>query len=257
LPNELERLFGDAADEASRWWPDVPQVAHGACERSPLFAALPSPWQASFAGEAKLWPEGSFRDERVCRDDEALAAVLRERATAKIEGVERQIPEVARALDELREALGGPIRRRWANLYLSPAGVGVGEHADGHEVIVVQLAGSKRWSYRYGGEETTVVLRPGSVLFLPRAVRHSTEATELSVSLSLSFACYTLAEIATTGLQRLMSSRPEWARAAGALDGGSHSARLEELDGMLKALGAELAAEGLAAFTPPAEQLDL
>lgn len=103
------------------------------------------------------------------------------------------------------------------NLYLSPRGVGVGMHFDDHEVVVVQLAGRKRWRFapnrtvlnpasnsgrilpaevavyargpspRRMPKGHSVEMSPGSVLFLPRGYWHATDAREMSISLTFGF----------------------------------------------------------------------
>jgi hypothetical protein len=250
LSSELERLFGAAAATAQDWWPNVPQFEHASPKRSAIFSAVPSPEAAAaLGGEAKLWAGGSFADELVCSGDEALVRLGRDRATAKIEGVDRLVPAIADALESVRDELATPIRRTWANLYISAPGVGVAEHDDGHEVIAVQISGAKEWRFWHEGERATVTLRPGSVLFMPRGIRHATEAIDLSVSLSLSFACYTLADLALHAVERFVRSRPAWDRAV-SIEGPSHLKYGDELDGVLRTLGAEFASGGVLAVRP-------
>jgi hypothetical protein len=79
-----------------------------------------------------------------------------------------------------------------ANIYLTPAGAqGFRKHFDGHDVLVLQVSGSKRWRiwdgqpfpdptprtpwdnrYEPDGEPAEVVLRPGDALYVPRGVVH-------------------------------------------------------------------------------------
>lgn len=245
---ELERLFGDEARASPQWWPDAPRVAHGPPERSSLFSAITSLSATAALGiEAKLWPEGSYENELTGGAEELLAGVDRDRATAKIEGVDRLVPTIAEGLSALTAELGTPIRRAWANLYVSAPGVGVAEHADGHEVIALQLSGAKEWSLSYAAERTVFSLRTGSVLFVPRGVGHATTASEPSVSLSLAFACYTLADVAARSIARLLYSRPGWDRVVGSLDPASSADDGAELDGILRAVGTELASGGVLA----------
>jgi ribosomal protein L16 Arg81 hydroxylase len=183
-----------------------------------------------------------------------LARVTRERSTIKIEGVDRLIPDIRAALDALSDALATPIRRSWANLYVSGPDVGVAAHVDGHEVIAVQLAGSKQWTLRQNGTSRSVTLQRGSVLFVPRGIEHETHATELSVSLSLSFDCYTLADVALHGLARLMRS-PEWTCAAGGIQGDFDGQRVKAFDSQLRDLGAKLASEGALGLSASGERV--
>jgi hypothetical protein len=62
-----------------------------------------------------------------------------------------------------------------ANVYLSPPGsAGFDRHADEHEVIVMQIAGSKHWQIFPGGESVRdLEMRSGDLLFLPRGLSHA------------------------------------------------------------------------------------
>jgi ribosomal protein L16 Arg81 hydroxylase len=217
-------------------------VAHGSAERSILFDNELAFSDELATSEAKLWRAGSFADEVTCPAAEALAAVDRFGATVKVEAVDRFVPAVRSALDTLCNELGTPIRRTWANLYVSPTGIGVAEHADDHEVLALQISGEKRWSYWFQGHPTHVTLRPGSVLFLPRDLRHATQASGRSISLSLAFASFTLADLALAALGRHIRAEPLWNRPMQA-DGPTTDG--EELDDLLRTLGAELASRGI------------
>jgi 50S ribosomal protein L16 3-hydroxylase len=117
-------------------------------------------------------------------------------------------------------------------------------HFDDHEVIVVQLAGRKRWTI---AQNTTVVnplhnagralegeagryadgppppdlrrgkavaLRPGSVLFLPRGYWHQTIAQERSISLTFGFRTPSWLDLLQQHLASTLSLRPEWRQTA-------------------------------------------
>lgn len=206
------------------------------------------------AEQAKLWRSGSFADEVICSAKEAFAALEQDQATVKFEAIERVITPVRSLLDTLSEELGTPIRRSWANLYFSTDGVGVAEHADGHEVMALQVSGRKKWTYWPLGAAAHVTLRPGSLLFLPRGVKHATQASGPSISLSLSFACYTLADVALGGLERRIRAAPRWNRPVtheeDALDQEE-----QELDALLRSLGTDLAARGALMLVPPSKRL--
>ncbi len=126
------------------------------------------------------------------------------------------------------------------NAYVSPPGVGVGMHFDDHDVIVVQLGGRKRWRFavnrtvthptvnsgpqladevaRYATgpspkrmpRGTTVELRPGSVLYLPRGYWHDTDAREPSISLTFGFRIPTWVELVRDHLSQRLVQHVDW-----------------------------------------------
>jgi len=83
-----------------------------------------------------------------------------------------------------------------ANIYLTPPGAqGFRRHFDGHDVLVLQVAGEKRWTIWPGqpfpdptprtpwrndiapqGEAEHLTLRPGQALYVPRGVLHEAAA---------------------------------------------------------------------------------
>lgn len=126
------------------------------------------------------------------------------------------------------------------NLYLSPEGRGVPMHFDNHEVFIVQLAGSKRWrlavnrnvkyptansgpqlvsevaAYSHGHAPqrmpagTSVHMRPGSTLFLPRGVWHQTDASKMSISLTFGVYVPTWAELLNAHLSSRLTQSLAW-----------------------------------------------
>lgn len=149
-----------------------------------------------------------------------------------------------------------------ANIYLTPPGAqGFRAHYDVHDVLVLQVAGEKRWRIWPGqpvpqptwrtpwpggiepdGEAETLTLRPGDSLYIPRGVMHDAAAQDgsepsLHVTIGLldpSFA--TVLRLAVDLLEEnepaLRQSFPTWRLAAGpgALAGmaGPLAARLAE-----------------------------
>ena len=64
------------------------------------------------------------------------------------------------------------------NAYLTPPGAaGLAPHADGHDVLAVQLHGSKAWTVDGIGE---LELDPGDVLYLPAGTRHAATTQDRS-----------------------------------------------------------------------------
>jgi uncharacterized RmlC-like cupin family protein len=90
-----------------------------------------------------------------------------------------------------------------ANAYLTPAGAaGLAEHADEHDVLVLQLEGSKRWCVAgLGGD---VELRAGDVLYLPAGTRHAAAAqAERSLHLTIGILRVTYRDVVERALPRL------------------------------------------------------
>ncbi|MFE7615266.1 cupin domain-containing protein [Streptomyces sp. NPDC057496] len=131
----------------------------------------------------------------------ALHEQLANGATLVIDAVDELFPGVQALASELETALRSKIQ---VNLYASwTAKEGFGVHWDDHDVVVVQIDGSKRWKL-YGPTRTApmhlhmaepeqppeepvaeFVLTPGDVLYLPRGWWHAVSASEGERSLHL------------------------------------------------------------------------
>ncbi|WP_240439427.1 cupin domain-containing protein [Streptomyces europaeiscabiei] len=143
-----------------------------------------------------------------------LHARLAEGASLVIDAVDELHPPIGHSAMELEQWLHAGVQ---TNLYASfTAREGFGIHWDDHDVIVIQIDGTKRWKL-YGPTRTApmykdtdepepppeepaeeLVLRPGDVLYLPRGWWHSVAASEGEHSLHLTFGIQT-----TTGAQLL------------------------------------------------------
>ncbi|MFJ9740113.1 cupin domain-containing protein [Streptomyces sp. NPDC101166] len=143
-----------------------------------------------------------------------LHTCLTEGASLVIDAVDELHPPVGRAAMGLERWLRTGVQ---TNLYASwTPREGFGVHWDDHDVVVIQIDGSKRWKL-YGPTRTApmykdtdepepppeepveeLVLRPGDLLYLPRGWWHSVAASEGEHSLHLTFGIQT-----TTGAQLL------------------------------------------------------
>jgi hypothetical protein len=122
---------------------------------------------------------------------------------------------------QLEDALGLPVQ---ANSYSTPRGSqGFAVHHDTHDVLVLQVAGEKRWllhepllelplkHQRYSrslgeeGEPTDdIVLRAGDTLYLPRGWLHQAETSETdSLHLTIGINAYTWLDAAKAALRPL------------------------------------------------------
>lgn len=127
-------------------------------------------------------------------------------ATVILSGLHERLPKLARYCRALEAVMSA---RMQTNIYMTPPGnQGFNPHYDSHDVLVLQIAGSKEWRI-YGtpielplhdqgfqrgtdvGEETQrFVLEPGDALYLPRGVAHdavATDQTSLHVTTGLMF----------------------------------------------------------------------
>ncbi|MFE5853716.1 JmjC domain-containing protein [Streptomyces sp. NPDC056500] len=128
---------------------------------------------------------------------------LKDGASLVLDAVEKIHPAVGVAAEGLERFLGTPVQ---ANAYASWTDrEGFGLHWDDHDVVVVQVHGSKRWrlygstreapTFRdvespespEGDPVADIVLAPGDVLYLPRGWWHAVTADQGTESLHLTF----------------------------------------------------------------------
>jgi ribosomal protein L16 Arg81 hydroxylase len=129
-------------------------------------------------------------------------------ATLVINQLQRFVPELADLTEQLRTELG---HRTQVNMYCSwPSHQGLNCHYDGHEVLILQVEGTKQWfvgpamlkwpleKRRCGDAHTTpnpyldVTLHPGDVLYIPRGhCHHAVARDEPSIHLTVGITCRT------------------------------------------------------------------
>ncbi|WKD31605.1 JmjC domain-containing protein [Streptomyces xanthophaeus] len=128
---------------------------------------------------------------------------LKDGASLVLDALEKIHPAVGVAAEGLERFLGTPVQ---ANAYASWTDrEGFGLHWDDHDVVVVQVHGSKRWrlygstreapTFRdvespespEGDPVADIVLAPGDVLYLPRGWWHAVTADQGTESLHLTF----------------------------------------------------------------------
>ena len=160
-------------------------------------------------------------------DRNALLRAYTAGDTLVFDQADRLHPPLDRALSQCEAEIRMPCR---VNAFLTPPGnKGFNLHYDTHEVIVMQVSGTKHWricnnplalpheEQRYSHALTAsaeviaeLTLYPGDMLYLPRGYIHdaaSTNTTSLHISMALRTRA--LREVATMGLKReLMASFP-------------------------------------------------
>lgn len=173
----------------------------------------------------------------------------------------------------------GAFRSPVPSISVSPKGAGTPVHFDGLEVLVVQLAGRKRWHISRntavaspdfpffpsaqgpgarGGivpdyltelpsptqcdQPATVVLEPGAALFLPRGFWHETQALDDSVSVTFKLPLPTRYAVALEALAQHLRRDPHWRAPFTGAERGEALGRRDQdnLHQLLARLGGEL-----------------
>lgn len=127
-------------------------------------------------------------------DARGVACGFASGATVVLQALHRLVPSVQAFCYELEDFFGHPLQ---ANAYLTPEGArGLGVHHDTHDVLVLQLFGTKSWrlypeavvdavdgypaSKRHpelASPAVSLTLSPGDCLYLPRGIPHDAEST--------------------------------------------------------------------------------
>ena len=149
-------------------------------------------------------------------DGRKLLALVDDGATLVLQGLHRYWPPLTELIAALERELGHPAQ---ANAYLTPAGAqGFAPHVDAHDVFVVQTAGEKVWEIGPEGEESTLVMRPGLVLYLPTNSRHSARAQDtLSLHVTIGLQQQTWRDLARRAVLTALDTVPDTHLPAGHL----------------------------------------
>ena len=149
-------------------------------------------------------PEHEYADEDGRVDLPRLLARFDAGATLVVSQFHEMHAPLARFCRGLERVFLHPVQ---ANIYLTPPGSqGFRIHYDTHDVVVLQVEGTKRWrvwpgqplphptrripwagggSVQPEGEPVTLTLAPGDALYLPRGVMHDAEVDEDASGASL------------------------------------------------------------------------
>jgi ribosomal protein L16 Arg81 hydroxylase len=260
-------------------------------ERAPLVVAREAPpWLSALPGERELdglvaasgvaghlrmVKEGAEHARAPSVGEQVLAAYA-DGWTLVLGKLQSRSAEVGALAASLEEELA---HRIGVNLYATPPGAqGFREHADGHDVFVLQTHGSKTWRvFRpvielplesqvvrpapfheqilpapesgYGDPLLEVELRPGHVLYLPRGFVHSASTSE-SASVHLTFGLHAprRIDIAEEALKILSAQSVELRRTVG------RATRSRDVEQTLELLRELFSSPDLAAQTEAALQ---
>lgn len=157
-------------------------------------------------------------------------------------------PQLVAWLDGIRRDLGlSSLTQGRCLIYATPKGKGTAPHFDQNLNLVLQLHGTKTWwlapnrhverpmtRYTMGlpmdpemqtyattpmprtmpADRLAIVLEPGSVLFVPRGVWHSTDASEDAVSLNFTYSAPTWIDLLTAALRSRLALSSAWRETA-------------------------------------------
>lgn len=283
----VDQLFSRlrSGEFASRYWPNRHYVEHGEASRLTGLCSLPelesvdsllavarADVRVIFDGRRS---EDQERYEEIGVQPRQALPLYRSGLSVCLASVDRWVPGVKSWIDKLAAELEVPRDLAMCNAYASRLGTGLAKHWDGHEVLIVQLRGSKLWriaenrdvpwptvnyvpSFGLPSElrrycpsslptempdsSTEVEMRPGSVLFLPRGFWHATEATdEDSLSLTFSLSPLPWVDLVTEALAKRLVCKDRWREpAVGIASEGKGKQRTQEL---FSALASELVQE--------------
>ena len=172
-------------------------------------------------------------------------------------------PELARWLAALCADLGlSALTQGRCLIYATPAGTGTGPHFDQNVNFVLQLHGTKTWSLapnlhverpmtrhtmglpidpeletyalapmpaRLPADCQSIVLEPGSLLFVPRGVWHATHAASDALSLNFTYSAPTWIDLLMAALRSRLALASEWRETASPAAAEPFDALLREL----------------------------
>ncbi|MFD0007164.1 cupin domain-containing protein [Streptomyces sp. NPDC127178] len=188
-------------------------------------------------------------------DPEAVARYWDRGATLVLNALHKTQPTIARMSRDLGQELGAHVQ---ANAYITPPGVkGLPAHYDTHDVIVLQIDGSKRWTIHnpvidlplptQQGRDVTpstadaplidTVLHAGDALYLPRGFVHAPETRdERSIHLTFGIQVITWADMLRDLVGTVVAEDAALRRAAPLHDPDSAAPQIREAAARLATL---------------------
>ena len=204
-------------------------------------------------------------------DPVLLEAAFRAGHTIVLEGVDGFWPPAERLCREIQFALRERVQ---ANAYHTPPSArGLPLHHDAHDVLVLQLAGTKTWwlgepvvelpvegqTHDPDGAMLELTVHPGDALYLPRGWRHAaTAGATASLHLTIGLLTRTWLDVLADTVPALRD-RPAWRRSAqrSVLPDAEHAALIEQLGATAaRQLESVVAADRVAGESAPADGPD-
>jgi ribosomal protein L16 Arg81 hydroxylase len=152
-------------------------------------------------------------------------------STVILSGLHERLPRLARFCRALEAVFSSRVQ---TNIYMTQAqSQGFNAHYDDHDVIVLQIAGSKEWRFydtpielpltsqgfdpglvQVGAETDRFVLQPGDMLYVPRGLAHDAVATgEPSLHITTGLMCRTWADVLVEAVNIMAHREPRLRRA--------------------------------------------
>lgn len=246
----LSKLLGPVSveDFLSDVWPSQPYVAHdlelNELTEIPMLASLDvllSQWPRKI--QVHL-PDVADESSAIDADSATAQKLFSNRMALLFNNAQTQSPVLERWLADIHEDLGLP-RSTYSRcmLYATPDGKGTAAHFDQNINFVLQLHGTKTWwlapnetfenpteRYTIGQPvdpelatyamqelpnsmpepQEKVVLKPGSMLFVPRGYWHRTEASGEALALNFTFSQPTYVDLFLLALRSRLTLSHEW-----------------------------------------------
>lgn len=171
------------------------------------------------AKNGKVYPFDTFSRDG-CADRNAVVKEFKDGATIILEHLNRHHRPLGEILHQCEVEMHVPFR---SNVYMTPPGSqGFVPHWDTHDVLILQVAGSKTWnvfdsplvlpdeeqkySEEWGSKARQIAeltLRPGDTLFLPRGYIHSAKANEeCSLHITVGMRSFTIRDVVMRALSK-------------------------------------------------------
>ena len=142
----------------------------------------------------------SARGEHRVAIPERLLELYADGATLILNQADSTVPSLNAVCRNLSLEMGF---RTWANVYITPRGAaGFSRHSDDHEVVILQITGSKRWLLHPADAPAVETgLQAGHLLYVPRGLPHCAQTQEedsihVTVGMRPSYAYELIGELA-------------------------------------------------------------
>jgi 50S ribosomal protein L16 3-hydroxylase len=242
-PLSLQEFLGD-------YWPGTPFITHGLSETVRTLRDLPHLQSLdallnSCPDDIKAHlPDASDESSAVSASPLDARKLFKNRMGLLFNNVHLRSPVLTSALASIKRDLGLPLSTQSrCMVYATADGKGTAPHFDQNVNFVLQLHGTKRWwlapnthvenpterftigqpidpeleSYLTEALPSAMpenreefVLKPGSMLFVPRGTWHSTEAEGDALALNFTFNQPCWADLLTAALRSRLLLSPEW-----------------------------------------------
>ncbi|HXE62145.1 MAG TPA: cupin domain-containing protein [Bryobacteraceae bacterium] len=149
---------------------------------------------------------------------ESILNLYADGATLIVNQADALLPALADTCRKLTGELGFPTQ---TNIYITPRhATGFSKHSDDHDVLILQIAGSKSWRV-YASDAVETELRSGDLLYVPRGTFHDARSCEedsihITLGLRPAYAFELIRDLATVAAEREDFQRPMPPRFAGA-----------------------------------------